>query len=315
MTTTDYSRQSSGTLTGSQPITSVNNCKFCDIFINDDDVFFFKFDNDVGLNYVLQKGIWKINGIPIFLRKWDPDVFIEKPTHDRVPVWVNIFSIPLQLFNKDGLSLIASKLERPLEVDSYTITMCERTTGRAVFARILIEISAKDPWAKEIKIKAVTAKGATSTTLRVEYYWNPKRCDHCKFFGHDHATCPTHTISTPEPKSAMPSPKDVDNEGYQIIKRKSRTFPIPNKKIPIDNRKGKGPAIKISQVYKPVSRVEPKKKVSTNMFDALSHQIVDDIDDDSRVPPVLHSRTSHPASDAMSSSSHRGCISSPIDQG
>ncbi|KAL7586774.1 hypothetical protein Lser_V15G38818 [Lactuca serriola] len=190
----------------------------CDIFISDDDVFFFKLDNDVALNYVLQKGIWKINGIPVFFCKWDLDVFIEKSTHDRVPVWVNIW---------------------PLEVDSYTTTMCERPTGRAVFARILIEMSAKYPWAKEIKIKAVTAKGATSITLRVEYSWNPKRCDHCKFFGHDHATCPTHTISTPDPKPAMPTPKDVDNEGYQIVKRRSRTFPIPKKKIPIDNRKKK----------------------------------------------------------------------------
>ncbi|CAH1439103.1 unnamed protein product [Lactuca virosa] len=100
----------------------------CDIFINNDDMFFFKFDNDKGMNYVLQKGIWKINGIPLFLRKWDPNVFIEKPTHDRVLVWVNIFGIPLQLFNKDGLSLIASKLGKPLEVDSYRTTMCEQAT-------------------------------------------------------------------------------------------------------------------------------------------------------------------------------------------
>lgn len=65
-----------------------NEHGLCDIFINDDDVFFFKFDNDVGMNYVLQKGIWKIKGIPLFLRKWDADVFIEKPSHDRVPVVV-----------------------------------------------------------------------------------------------------------------------------------------------------------------------------------------------------------------------------------
>ncbi|CAH1446566.1 unnamed protein product [Lactuca virosa] len=251
-----------------------------DIFINNDDMFFFKFDNDNGMNYVLQKGIWKINGIPLFLRKWDPDVFIEKPTHDRVPVWVNIFGIPLQLFNKDGLSLISSKLGKPLAVDSYTTTMCERATGRAVFARILIEMSAQDPWDKDIKTKAITTKGATTTTLRVEYSWNPNRCDHCKIFGHDQATCPILTTSTPAPKPAMATPKEVDNEGFQTFKRRSRSFPIPKKKIPIDNRKGKGPSLKISQVYKPVNRVKPKEKVTTNMFDALSHQRVVDTDDD-----------------------------------
>ncbi|CAI9261359.1 unnamed protein product [Lactuca saligna] len=234
----------------------------CDIFINDDDVFFFKFDNDV-----------------------------------------------------DGLSLIASKLGKPLEVDSYTTTMCERATGRAVYARILIEMSAKTPWAKEIKIKAFTAKGTTSTTLRVEYSWNPKRCDHCNIFGHDHVTCPMHTISTPDPKPATSTQKEVDNEGFQTVKRRPRTLPIPKKKIPIYNRKGNGPTLKISQVYKPVTRTKPKKKVSTNMFDALSHQRVYDIDDDSRVPPVIHSSASHPVYDALPSYSHGGCISSPIDQG
>ncbi|CAH1439101.1 unnamed protein product [Lactuca virosa] len=83
---------------------------------------------------------------------------LKKPTHDQVPVWVNIFSIPLQHFNNVGLSLIASKLGKPLEIDSYTTTMCEHATGRVVYARILIEMSVKDPWDKDIKIKAFTNK-------------------------------------------------------------------------------------------------------------------------------------------------------------
>ncbi|CAH1429849.1 unnamed protein product [Lactuca virosa] len=87
---------------------------------------------------------------------------------------------------------------------------------------------------------------------------------------------------------------------------------LPKKKPPIDNRKGKGPAIKISQVYKPVIRVEPKKKVTTNMFDTLSHQRVDDTDDVSRIPTLIHSRDPLPASDAQRSSSHGGRISSRL---
>ncbi|KAL7586776.1 hypothetical protein Lser_V15G38819 [Lactuca serriola] len=61
------------------------------------------------------------------------------------------------------------------------------------------------------------------------------------------------------------------------------------------------------------------------MFDALSHQRLDDIDDDSRVPPiidddscvppVIHSRDIYPVSDELPNSSHGGRISSPIDQG
>ncbi|CAH1451248.1 unnamed protein product [Lactuca virosa] len=224
----------------------------CDIFINDDDVFFLKFDIDEG---------------------------------------------------------------KPSEVYSYTTTMCKRATGRAIYARILIEMSAKDPLAKEIKIKAFTAKGATSTSLRVEYSWIPKICDHCKNFGHDHTTCPSHTTSAPVQKMSTSIPKEVDKEGFQTVKRKSRAIPIPKKKVQVDNRKGKGPTLKISQVFKPIIRDPKKKNISTNMFDPLSHQRVDDSQEDSCIPPVIHSRDTHPTSDVHPSSSHGGCISSPFDQG
>nr|KAJ0200618.1 hypothetical protein LSAT_V11C600298590 [Lactuca sativa] len=287
----------------------------CDIFINHDDMFFFKFENTKGMNYVLQKGIWKINGIPLFLRKWDPDVFIEKPTHDRVPVWVNIFGIPLQLFNKDGLSLIASKLGKPLEVDSYTSTMCERATGRAVFARILIEMSANAPWAKEIKIKAITAKGATSTSLRVEYSWLPKRCDHCKTFGHDQTSCSTHTTSSPAQKMVTPITKEDDNQGFQTVKKRTRSIPIPKMRVQVNNRKEKGPALKITQVYKPLNRDPKEKNVSSNMFDALSHQRIHDIEDSSSSPPAIPPRDILPTADSIPSSSHGGHIPTPVDQG
>ncbi|CAH1443595.1 unnamed protein product [Lactuca virosa] len=226
--------------------------------------------------------------------------FFEKPMHDRVPVWVNIFGIPLQLFNKDGLSLIASKLGKPLEVDSYTSTMCEWATSRAIYAR------------------------ATSSTLRVEYYWLPKRCAHCKKFGHDHATCPAcvtsnsgpeHTASTPIQKTTMPIPKAVDHEGCHTVKRRTRASHFPKKKVQVGNHKCKKPALKIAQVYKPIVRDPRKKNVSTNMFDALSHQRVDDNVDDPSIPPVILSRDSIPASDAQTSSSPGGLTSIPVDQG
>ncbi|CAH1451250.1 unnamed protein product [Lactuca virosa] len=137
--------------------------------------------------------------------------------------------------------------------------MCERYTGRTIYARILIEMSAKDPLAKEIKIKAFTAKGATYTSLRVEYSWILKRCDHCKNFGHDHTTCPSHTTSAPVQKTSTPIPKEVDKEGFQTVIRKSRAIPIPKKKVQVDNRKSKGPTLKISQVFKPIIVIRRRK--------------------------------------------------------
>ncbi|CAH1428812.1 unnamed protein product [Lactuca virosa] len=193
--------------------------------------------------------------------------------------------------------------------------MCERATGRAVYARILIEMSANEPCANDIKIKAITAKGATSTTLKVDYSWNPKRCDHCKIFGHDLVSCPTHSTCPPVQKTATPTPIAADKEGLQMVKRRTRAIPISKKKVQLDNRKSKGPALKIAQVYKPIPRDPKKKNLSSKMFDALSHQRIDDTEDDSCIPYVIHPRDSLPSSDTHPSSSHGGHISIPVDQG
>lgn len=193
--------------------------------------------------------------------------------------------------------------------------MCERATGRTVYACILIKMSAKDSWEKDMKIKAFTAKGATSTTLRVEYSWIPKRCDHCKLFGHDLATCPpTHTTSSPVLKTAMPIPKEVDKECFQTVKRRARAIHILKKKVQVDNRKNKGSALKIAQVYKLIIRDPKTKNVSTNMFDAFSHQRVNDTKDGCSIPPNIHSRGTLPTSDTQSGFFPSSHISNPVDQ-
>ncbi|CAH1451247.1 unnamed protein product [Lactuca virosa] len=176
-------------------------------------------------------------------------------------------------------------------------------------------MSANAPWDKEIKIKAFTAKGATFTYLRVEYSWNPKRCDHCKIFGHDQASCPTHTTSSPVQEAPTLIPREVDKEGFLTVKRRIRATHIPKQKVQVDNRKGKGPALNIAQVYKPIIRDTKEKNASSNMFDALSHQIVDDTEEDSSIPPVILSKDTLPASDSHPRSSHGGHISTPVDHG
>ncbi|CAH1439100.1 unnamed protein product [Lactuca virosa] len=111
--------------------------------------------------------------------------------------------------------------------------MCEWDSGRVVYARILIEMLAKDPREKERKIKAFMDNGATSTSLRVE---------------------------------------------------RTRAIPFTKKKVQVDNCKGKGVGLKITQVYERIIHDLKKKNVSTNMLDSLLHQRVDDTEDDSSIP-------------------------------
>ncbi|CAI9259275.1 unnamed protein product [Lactuca saligna] len=129
---------------------------------------------------------------------------------------------------------------------------------------------------------------------------------------HDHASCPTQPNNAPVQTTL---PKEVDNEGFQTVKKRTRAIPIPKKKVQVNNRKDKGPALKIVQVYKPITHDSKKKNVSSNMFDALSHQKIDESEDDTSIPPVSHPSDTLQSSDTYPSSSHGGHISPPVDQG
>ncbi|GJT64393.1 zinc knuckle CX2CX4HX4C containing protein [Tanacetum coccineum] len=61
------------------------------------------------------------------------------------PVWVKLHDIPVTVFTKDGLSVIATRLGKPIMLDSYTSTMCMDSWGRMDFARALVEIKAGRP--------------------------------------------------------------------------------------------------------------------------------------------------------------------------
>nr|GFB26024.1 zinc knuckle CX2CX4HX4C [Tanacetum cinerariifolium] len=58
------------------------------------------------------------------------------------PVWVKLHNVPIVAFSKVGLSLITTKLGRPIMLDADTITMCPNSQGRNTYARALIEVEA-----------------------------------------------------------------------------------------------------------------------------------------------------------------------------
>ncbi|GJT24170.1 zinc knuckle CX2CX4HX4C containing protein [Tanacetum coccineum] len=63
----------------------------------------------------------------------------------RIPVWVKIHDVPLQVFSEDGISLIASQIGKPIMLDSFTSSTCIDSWGRSSFARCLIEVKADEP--------------------------------------------------------------------------------------------------------------------------------------------------------------------------
>nr|XP_043613031.1 uncharacterized protein LOC122585002 [Erigeron canadensis] len=138
---------------------------------------------------------------PIFLSEWTSNVGLTKQDLSTVSVWVKLYDVPLVAYSKDGLSLIASTLGKPLLLDAYTSQMCLNSWGRHSYARALIELDAsrdlKDTLV--IAIPNVHGEGVSKVEVYVEYEWKPPHCSHCKVFGHALVTCPSQV------KEAKPS--------------------------------------------------------------------------------------------------------------
>ncbi|KAJ9535826.1 hypothetical protein OSB04_un001017 [Centaurea solstitialis] len=189
-----------------------------DVILSDQGYFFFKFNSDQGLNFVFE----------------------------NVPLWVNIYGLPLDVWDYEIISRIASVIGEPVSVDRYTDEMCETKSGRANFARVLVNVSADYELSSDIDAIILSKL----RKFKTEFLWKPKRCSHCKVFGHDFEMCVIRPRTTDEVKKVNPDVGESSkpkNDGFNFPKRKKKPKPTvdPLKVGP------KVAGIKINQRYVP----------------------------------------------------------------
>ncbi|KAL7586017.1 hypothetical protein Lser_V15G46367 [Lactuca serriola] len=162
-----------------------------EVMVNDEGIYFFRFSTEQGMNSVLEGGVWMIFDSALVVRRWTTGVSSAKDQHDKVPVWVKIYNVPLEYWNGTGLSHIAWEIGKPLDVDAHTAKMCQEHWGRPAFMRILIEMSAAKEWLKEVQVYSsdLTTGERILSRCKIEYAWNPSKCSHCKVYGHKDNTC------------------------------------------------------------------------------------------------------------------------------
>lgn len=146
-------------------------CGLKKIMMNVNGFFFFKFDTQAGLESVLEDGPWMIRKSPLILKKWSIGTRLCKEELTRIPIWVKLHDVPLQVFEDDGINLIASFIGKPIMLDSYTSSMCKDSWGRSSFARCLIEVGSVDELVDVITIgvPSLIGDGFTKESIRVEY--------------------------------------------------------------------------------------------------------------------------------------------------
>nr|XP_043633156.1 uncharacterized protein LOC122604333 [Erigeron canadensis] len=113
------------------------------IMMNSKGYFFFKFATKEGMQNMFEGGPWLVRNSPIFPNVWEPNAELKKEDIKSLSVWIKIHNVPMIAYTDDGLSLLATKLGSPKQLDSYTSNMCIESWGRSSYARALIEISAE----------------------------------------------------------------------------------------------------------------------------------------------------------------------------
>nr|GEU78215.1 hypothetical protein [Tanacetum cinerariifolium] len=121
-------------------------------------VYFMKFNNDKGLEIVVNNGPWMVNNKPLIVKKWDINMCLDKTKPETIPLWIKICYVPLEAWTIKGISALASKIGKPPVMDNITASMCKMGVGRVGFARVMVDVSAKKPLPYEIKLKDLQTK-------------------------------------------------------------------------------------------------------------------------------------------------------------
>ena len=151
-----------------------------------------------------------------------------------IPIWVNLYGIPLELWNPKGISFIASYIGKPLRVDRVTASR-----RRISYARVCVEVSGDLDLIEKFTIKTEDGNGTNSLLeIDVEYQWKPPRCATCSTFGHD---CHKEALQRPKHVAHNPNPYQTNhrtttqncrhqnstNEGmWQVVQRKNKVNKI-----------------------------------------------------------------------------------------
>nr|TKR85033.1 hypothetical protein D5086_0000251720 [Populus alba] len=137
----------------------------------------FRFKTEEEMHAVMEKGPWMFGGKNIILQQWHPRYNFDKSKISTLPVWIRLHGLPFPLWSKQGLSLAASMVGRPLSCDELTYN-CTRLE----YARLCVEIDASLPVINSFDIECPLS--ADPITVTVDYEWKPKHCEQCKVFGH-----------------------------------------------------------------------------------------------------------------------------------
>ncbi|KAL7218645.1 hypothetical protein ACSBR2_011831 [Camellia fascicularis] len=113
---------------------------------------------------ILEGGPWYVSGFLLILKQWHRMMKLSKEDKSTIPVWVKFYNVPLEFWNGESLSRVASAVGVPLFMDQLT-----SSGNRVSFARVCVNIQADFPFPESF----ILANEGESVEVRVEYQGVP----------------------------------------------------------------------------------------------------------------------------------------------
>ncbi|CAH9083073.1 unnamed protein product [Cuscuta europaea] len=155
----------------------------CKVRTHDRGWVIFKFQGEEDRSKVLMEGPYTLFGKSLYLKSLSEDFSFESEEFLKVPIWVKFPNLPMQIWNEDVISEIASRVGVPLTTDRVTQ---ERAISR--YARVVIEVDASKPPPPPLTLKVRLPNGRFHFQKLI-YETFPNYCFHCKGYGHHAFTC------------------------------------------------------------------------------------------------------------------------------
>ncbi|CAH9089753.1 unnamed protein product [Cuscuta europaea] len=141
----------------------------------------FKFQSEEERSKVLQGGPYTVFGKLLMLKVLSENFSFEDEEFLKVSIWVKFHDLPLQLWNDEAMSEVASMVGVPITTDKITQ---ERINND--YARVLIEVDISKPPPLSFPIWLPSQKVIKQSVV---YETFPSYCFLCKEFGHHPFIC------------------------------------------------------------------------------------------------------------------------------
>ncbi|XP_074576165.1 uncharacterized protein LOC141832578 [Curcuma longa] len=140
----------------------------------------FRFNNVKDREGVLIKGPYFMFRRPLFLKNMPEFFKFDDHEIKRVPVWIKLPGLPLECWNETCLSMIVSKVGKPLHTAKKT-----QTKKRISHPRVLVEVDASKKLVRNVTIRLPDGE----FDQRVIFEYEPRYCNHCTMFAHNTDDC------------------------------------------------------------------------------------------------------------------------------